>query len=244
MNRIALALILFVLVSCHSSLHVQHRSAIVYNIEKDTPSDSNIVKMLHPYKLGVDTQMSVIIGHTDIPLTKAQPESSIGNLIADAQLEAAKKTDNKVVGSVVNYGGMRLNYIAPGVITKGKMYELMPFDNTVVVAQIPGDVLKKFCDHMAKYKGWPISGITYTIKDKEAVNIKVGIDPLNENLVYNIAISDYIANGGDNCDFLKPLRKKFTTIFVRDALIDYIARHEKNEQLLHPVIEKRIQYAE
>src|SRR5690606_11149141 len=107
----------------------------------------------------------VVIGRTDIPLTKAQPESTLGNFVADAQMIVAKKLDNKVVASVVNYGGIRLNYIAPGELTKGKIFELMPFDNMLTIVEVPGEVLKQFCNHMAKYRGWPVSGITYTIKE-------------------------------------------------------------------------------
>ena len=52
--------------------------------------------MLRPYKVGVDTQMQVVIGYTDIPLTKAQPECALGNFMADAQMAAAKKLDNNL----------------------------------------------------------------------------------------------------------------------------------------------------
>ena len=37
-------------------------------------------------RLRRDTGMSVVVGHTDIPLTKAQPESTLGNFVADAML--------------------------------------------------------------------------------------------------------------------------------------------------------------
>lgn len=230
--------------ACHKPFYIQQHTERNYAIDKTIVTDSSLVKMLQPYKAGVDTQMEQIIGHTDIPLTKAQPESTLGNFMADAQMIAAKKIDNKVVGSVINYGGIRLSYIAPGPITKGKMYELMPFDNMLTIVEVPGEVLKKFCNHMAKYKGWPTSGITYTIKDKEALNIMINGAPVNDHIIYKIAMSDYIARGGDNCDFLPPLRKRFTNIFVRDAMIDYVMQLAQENKPLHPDLEKRIQYAE
>ncbi|HRO41678.1 MAG TPA: 5'-nucleotidase C-terminal domain-containing protein [Flavipsychrobacter sp.] len=229
---------------CHKPLYIQERSTQLYTVSKTDPVDSAIVKMLAPYKIGVDTQMQTILGRTDIPLTKAQPESTLGNFMADAQMVAAKKIDNKVVGSVMNYGGIRLSYIAPGILTRGKMYELMPFDNMLTIVDVPGEVLKQFCNHMVRYKGWPISGISYVIKDKEATNILINGSPINDHIVYKIAMSDYIARGGDNCDFLSPLRKRFTTIFVRDAMIEYVMELEKQNKPLHPNLENRIQYAE
>lgn len=231
--------------SCQKHYYVQSYQEKNYNVvAASSPQDSNMTAFIKPYKMGVDTQMSVVIGHNDIPLSKAQPESTLGNFIADAQLYGARKIDPKVDVSIMNYGGIRLPYIAPGAITKGKMYELMPFDNMITIVEIPGEVLKQFCDKMAASKGWPISGMSFVIKDKKATNIMVDGKPLNDHLVYKLVISDYIAKGGDNCDFLDPLRKRFTKAFIRDAMIEYVMKLEQEQKPLHPNIENRISYAE
>jgi 2',3'-cyclic-nucleotide 2'-phosphodiesterase (5'-nucleotidase family) len=145
---------------------------------------------------------------------------------------------------VLNYGGIRLTYINPGPITRGKMYELMPFDNMLSIVEVPGDVLKQFCNTMAAYKGWPVSGLQFTIKNKKAENILLNGEPVNDNVVYKIATNDYVARGGDNCSFMVPLKKRYTTIFLRDILIDYVAALNKENKPLHPVIQNRIQDAE
>ena len=220
--------------------HSEHYSFVADSVQKA----STLLAFLQPYKIGVDTQMQVIIGHTDMMLTKAQPESSLGNFIADAQLIAAKKIDKDVAISVMNYGGIRLSYISPGTLTKGKLYELMPFDNILTLVEIPGHVLQEFCDLMARYKGWPVSGMSFTIKDKKATHILINGSPLHKHLVYKMAVSDYIAKGGDNCDMLRPLKKKITSVFVRDAMIEYVMELEAAQQPLHPLIENRVIYAE
>lgn len=230
--------------SCHKPYYIRQHREQVYAIDRNAAADSSLSSWLAPYKRGVDTQMQVVIGHTDIPLTKAQPESTLGNFMADAQLVAGRRIDPKVDASVVNYGGIRLTYINPGEITKGRMYELMPFDNMLCIVEIPGTVLKQFCDAMAMRKGWPVAGLTFTIRDKKAENIMVNGNPINDHLVYKIAVNDYTARGGDNCDFLVPLKKKYTSVFLRDALIDYVIALEQQGKPLHPNLEKRIQYAE
>lgn len=235
---------LLALSSCHKSFYPKQSAGHSYAIDSTLSVDSGIVRLLQPYKLGVDTQMQVAIGHSDIPLTKAQPECTLGNFIADAQLAAARRLDNKVVASVVNYGGLRIPYIAPGIITNGRMYELMPFDNMLTIIEIPGDVLKQFCQHMAKFKGWPVSGITYTIRDKEPVNININGQPLNDHIIYKVATNDYVAKGGDECSFLIPLRKKYTSLFIRDIMIDYVKDLEKQGKPLHPQLENRVTYAQ
>lgn len=230
--------------ACHKPYYIQGHHDQLYTVRQDGAQDSSLLKMIQPYKRGVDTQMLVVIGHTDIPLSKAQPECTLGNFMADAQLAVAQRIDPKVEISVMNYGGIRLPYIAPGEITKGKMYELMPFDNMITIIEIPGAVLKQFCDHMAKSKGWPVSGLKFIIKNKEATDITINGKPLNEHIIYKAVVSDYIARGGDNCDFLTSLKKRFTSIFVRDAMIDYVMLLEKEHKPLHPELEKRVQYAE
>lgn len=230
--------------ACHKPYYLHRGNTENYSFTSSSQNDSNIIAFLQLYKTGVDTQMQVTIGHTDIMLTKAQPESSLGNFIADAQFAAAKKIDKEVNISVMNYGGIRLSYISPGVISRGKLYELMPFDNMLTIIEIPGNVLQEFCHFMARAKGWPVSGLSFTIKDKKAENILVNDKPLNEHLVYKMAISDYIAKGGDNCDFLIPLKKKYTSVFIRDAMIEYVMNLEATHQPLHPLIENRVTYAE
>lgn len=230
--------------ACQKKMYLNERKADAYAITTALPQDSSILRFLQPYKIGVDTQMQVVIGSTDIMLTKAQPESSLGNFIADAQLEGARKIDPGVDISIMNYGGIRLSYIVPGIITKGKLYELMPFDNMLTIVEIPGSVVHEFCDFMAQAKGWPVSGLKFVIKDKKATDILVNGKLLNEHLVYKMAISDYIAKGGDNCDFLSSLKKKFTSVFVRDAMIDYVMRLQSENKPLHPEVENRVTYAE
>ena len=243
-NLPAVILLLFICTGCSQRLYLRESKALHYTVSGESGTDSSLLSMLAPYKLGVDTQMKVVIGHTDIPLSKAQPESTLGNFMSDAQLLAARRLDPKVEASVVNYGGIRIPYLAPGPISRGNLYELMPFDNTVAIVEIPGAVLKEFCDHMAKAKGWPVSGLRFTIKDKKATDITINGKEINDHIIYKITVSDYLARGGDNCGFLIPLKKRYTSVLLRDAMIDYVAALEASGKPLHPNLENRIVYAE
>lgn len=229
---------------CHHPLYVKEHKGRYYTVAKDIDPDTMLVSMLAPYKNGVDTQMQIVIGHTDIPLTKAQPECTLGNFMADAQLQKARQLDSKVEAAVMNYGGIRLPYLSPGAITRGKVYELMPLDNMLMIVEVPGEILKEFCNHMAKFRGWPVSGLAYKIKDEVALDIMINGRPVNDHIYYKIALSDYVAKGGDNCEFLVPMKKRPTSVFVRDALIEYIILLEEQGKPLHPQIENRVSYVE
>jgi 2',3'-cyclic-nucleotide 2'-phosphodiesterase (5'-nucleotidase family) len=245
-SRSILSIVLLGLLASCSVMHKQissYRTSYTV-IDTTLAKDGKLEQMLLPYKRSMDTAMNVVIGYSEAPMSKAQPECTLGNFMADAQLVLARRSDAATQVSIMNYGGIRLPYISPGPLTKGKIYELMPFDNKLTIVEIPGKVLRQFCDHMAAYGGWPVAGISFRIKDKKAIDITVRGQPLNDQLVYHTAVSDYIANGGDNCAFLADCRKTYINIFVRDMLIDYLAELNGKGQKLNVKIEKRVSYAE
>jgi len=245
LRRFSPCLALLLLVSCSASRKQVSQYHTAYTVIDTTlRKDARMEQMLLPYRKSMDTAMNVVIGYSEVPLSKAQPECTMGNFMADAQMALALRSDPATQVSILNYGGIRIPYLSPGAVTKGKLYEMMPFDNKLTIVEIPGKVMQTFCDHIAALGGWPVAGITFRIKDKKAVDIRIQGEPLNEQLVYHTAVSDYLANGGDNCDFLTTCKKTYYNIFVRDMLIDYLAELNSKGAKLNASLEKRISYAE
>lgn len=208
-------------------------------IDSNTVANNDVSTFLGQYTHRKDSIMNEVIGFSEVALTKKLPESTAGNFMADAQLEGARKLDPNVQIAVINYGSIRTSYIAGGDIPLGSIYEIMPFDNMLTIMEIPGNVIQTFCDHMADRGGWPIAGLSYEIKDNKAINIKVSNKPLNESIIYKVAVSDYLSTGGDECEFLEGLKKVDHSKFIRDLLIDYVKEHKT----IHPQIQNRIQHA-
>lgn len=223
---------------------VKTYEAQIRTISDTIPADAQMNRFIAIYKTRLDSVMNQVIGTSLVPLTKAQPESTMGNFAADAQLEAGKLLDNLVTVSVVNYGGLRIPFLPAGDITKGKIYEIMPFDNLVTIIEVPGTVLKTFCDHMAARKGWPVSGCSYTIKDGKAIDIKVGGEAIRPNAIYKLVTSDYIANGGDECEFLTGLKRQTSSMLLRDAIMEKVRKDSRDHKGIEPKLEKRVHYAE
>lgn len=247
MKKASLFIALFIaaLSSCAPKKYaITNYEAQLRTISDTIPADAGMNRFIATYKTRLDSVMNEVIGTALVPITKAQPESTMGNFTADAQLEAGKKLDNLVTLSVVNYGGIRIPFLPAGNITKGKIYEIMPFDNLLTIVEIPGTVLQTFCDHMAARKGWPISGFSYTIKDGKAVDVKVGGDAIRPNAVYKLVTSDYIANGGDECEFLTGLKKQSSAILLRDAIMAKVMNDSRQNKGIEPKLEKRVNYAE
>jgi 2',3'-cyclic-nucleotide 2'-phosphodiesterase (5'-nucleotidase family) len=157
---------------------------------------------------------------------------------------AREKYQTEIDASFINYGGIRLSAIPKGSITRGKVFELSPFDNIIVLLTLKGKILQEFLDHIASRGGWPCAGISFQIKNKAAVNIKVAGKAFDSNSNYVIALGDYIANGGDDCVMFKNIPQKNNGYLVRDALLNYFSKVNKEGKQITASIENRITNAE
>ena len=233
--------LLLLLLSCstvYQPSSVQYKD---YRI-KDAAANSSINSLLKPYSDSVNRNMNDIIAVAGITLEKKQPEGTLGNVLADAMLAISKeKYNTNVDAAFINSGGIRLPSLAAGNITRGKIFELSPFDNIIVLLKVDGKIMKQFLDLIAGRGGWPCAGITYQIKDKQAVNVVIGGDePLKDNNFYTIALVDYIANGGDDCVFLKPIPQQNNGYLFRDAIIEYFSKLNKEGKQITAKIENRV----
>lgn len=227
-------LLLFTFFACSKVYHVadvQHRN---YRIDKASyPVDVNMANMIEPYKLKLEETMDEVIGFNEEELTKGKPQSSLTNWFADALLDEAQKlVADSLDFAIQNYGGIRIPVLAKGNITVSKIYELMPFDNIMFVLKLKGETVQLLFDKMAESGGWPVSkNVYFEIAYGKAKNIKIKGLPLNTDKVYNVAIPDYIAQGGDKIDFLKDSQSYNTGALIRDMLINHVKEskaHGKN----------------
>lgn len=192
-----------------------------YRISNNT-ADTAMLGFLKPYSDNINATMNTVIAEVTETLDKKQPEGPLGDVLVDAMhAMAQKKFNTKVDASFINYGGIRLTTLPKGNLTNGKVYELMPFDNVLILQELTGKQLKTFLDHISKRGGWPVAGLTYDIQKDVAVNIKIGGVPLNEQATYTICNSDFIANGGDDCAMLRPIKQLNKNILMRDSFIEY-----------------------
>jgi len=240
-----LFLCLFFAVSCDTAYQTYTVQYKDYRISSKQPASNELSSMLKPYADSVNKSMNDVVAVAGITLEKKQPEGTLGNLLADAMMAKAKEKFNTPVDAVfMNSGGIRLPSIPQGNITRGKIFELSPFDNQIVLLKLNGKILQQFLDTTAIRGGWPTAGCTYQLKNKKAVNITIGGQPLNENAEYTIGMVDYVANGGDNCDMLKPIAQQSRGYLFRDAIIEYFADAPKQGKALVSKIENRVSYAE
>lgn len=243
--RLIPLLAVVILFSCKTTYQPQSVKYHDYRITHQQKADSALVLLMRPYADSVSRSMSNVVAVASTMLEKKQPEGTLGNVLADAMLFMAReKFSAKVDAAFINYGGIRLPSVAPGNITKGKVFEMAPFDNLVVLQQVSGKTFQAFLDFVAGRGGWPCAGVRFRIKNKKAVDVMVGDAPLDETATYTIANNDYVANGGDDCEVLKKIPQQNKGYVFRDAVLDYFAAQTKAGKTIQAKIENRITNAE
>jgi 2',3'-cyclic-nucleotide 2'-phosphodiesterase (5'-nucleotidase family) len=246
-NHIPRFILIAFLVSIYSCNPVYRTSSVQYkdyNVS-GVRKDSSFQTFLQPYADSVNSSMNMVIGHLAVNLEKKQPEGTLGNFMADAmKIMAEKYYKTTVDAAFINFGGIRLNNMQAGEITKGRIFELMPFDNIIVLQKVKGTILQEFLDHIISRGGWPVAGITMQMKNKKAVNVVIAGKLLDPNMIYIIANSDYVANGGDNCEMLKVIPQINNGALLRDGLIGYVQSLTQKGQSVTASIQNRVTNAQ
>lgn len=226
MKRAILFLCVLLMGACSKTLHVTNvpqPSLKIEDVAQLQPS-SEIETMIQPYKRQLEKEMNQVIGTCAKDLIKTKPECSLGNFTADlVHKKCEEYYKEKIDFAFVNYGGLRIPTLAAGEITKSDIFELMPFDNMMVVIHVDAATLKLLFNRMAEYKGWPVSHhVKYKIKDRKPIDITIGGKPIDESKTYKIASSDFVADGGDKCFFFKDKKRDHLGKLFRDMIIEHV----------------------
>ncbi len=230
--------------ACKVYRPAQEKSSLI-KVNTSFQGDAAVKIYYKPYKDSLDKIMKVPVAELEEDLSKKLPESTLGNLMADMlKVKAAEYTKDAIDVAILNYGGIRVPSLTKGTLKVEDAYFLMPFDNYIVEQVLTGQQLSDFCDSMAMKKGWPVSGISFQIKKDKAVNILVNKLPLDLSKKYNVALNDYLANGGDGMTFLKTIPQIQTGRLFRDAILEYWSAQTKAGKKISAKLENRISYAE
>lgn len=214
-------------------------------IDKSVQPDPAIQQMIQPYSQKVQAEMSELIARADAPLTRTHPEGAMGNLIVDAMRDAATDSTGKPVDvAFTNAGGVR-NDLGAGPITMGSIFEVMPFDNTIVVFELSGEALQKTLNSVAGRGGDPVSGLRMAIDRGQATDIIINGKALDLKAKYRVATNDYVFDGGGHFGGLREATKVVRTgVLLRDALIDEVRKRSQKDGVLHPQIDGRMRVLE
>ncbi|MGG7663800.1 5'-nucleotidase C-terminal domain-containing protein [Dyadobacter sp. BHUBP1] len=215
---------LCLMASCQKRLSVSKTEYKQYGIDQQVGADSAIIRYYQPYKAKMQAEMNRVVGQTDVALTKpSDPETLMGNFFADAMLKEGLKKDPTIQFTLATKGGLRTTF-PKGNITVSHVFELMPFENEMVVLKLSGPNVQQVIDFIAKKDGEPVAGIRMKIRDNKAYDVTIGGEPFDINKTYNLLTYDYLADGGDDLECLRnPLERREINQKVREALFENIS---------------------
>ncbi|MCD4820462.1 MAG: bifunctional metallophosphatase/5'-nucleotidase [Candidatus Cloacimonetes bacterium] len=197
-------------------------------------------KILAQQKIA-EVGMDEVIGEASIYLSRlgSGPQNLIGNLVCEAMKEF---TDADF--SFINLGGIRAD-ISAGPITQRDVFDVMPFDNQIVMFEVDGKFLKKIIETRVAggRHGLRVAGaeVLVNLKRKDfdrVTKLLIGGEPWKADKMYKLATTDFLLQGNAGLALLTQIREDQITRYetnLRDSIVEYI----KNNSPVSAVIDKR-----
>jgi 5'-nucleotidase len=178
----------------------------------------------------------------------AAGEQPMGDVIADAMLEATKPTDfGGAVAAFMNSGGVRAGLLfdqisggeQPGQVTYAEAFTVQPFGNTLVVKTCTGqqiyDVLNQQFNNPAAGSNrimLPSANVHYqwtTAGGPQVVDGSVSFDggatAISKTASYRVAVNNFMADGGDNYTVFRSCTEPLGGEVDLDAFTRYLGAH-------------------
>ncbi|MBR4645230.1 MAG: 5'-nucleotidase C-terminal domain-containing protein [Bacteroidaceae bacterium] len=235
MRRILLLLIFhFSFLTLHfaSAQEYKVRSAkwkrLEVNSSLDANPDSLALAIIAPYKVSVDSVMTPVLGMSRVVMSAKRPESLLSNWAADVMVEGSTATGLPVADmGLVNIGGLR-NNMPEGIVRRGDIILISPFENQLVVLEIKGKYLIELMHNIAAVGGEGVSSSVRMVitKDGKLVSATINGEKISRKRTYTIATLDYLAEGNDKMYALKKAKKRHEIgLKTRDVMMEYVIKH-------------------
>lgn len=166
-------------------------------------------------------------------------DSTLGNLITDAQLAYAKKRGAADI-AMINSGGIRADLtVEPGKpVTLSDLFAIQPFSNELVVMTLNGAQLRELVVRQLPKTPAPrrfaqVSN-NFRFQWSQAADGTSTLDsltldgqPLVETKDYRVVVNNFMAEGGDDFSVFRQGRDKVNLGVDLDALVEWIAENPK-----------------
>ena len=175
------------------------------------------------------------IAQAIVNIQNADGESPLGQLIADAQLEATLDVGAEV--AFMNPGGIRvpIDFNGDGTVTYSALYAVQPFGNHLVTMTLSGKEVLQLLEQQWSINGLRRlqiskgSGFAWNPDQPEGARIPrdsvvINGQPLQLDRDYRITVNNYLADGGDNLPILREGRNRVAGVLNLDALVAYFGR--------------------
>lgn len=220
-------------------------------IDASIPDDPGVDAVIAPYTAKVH-ELDAPIGKLVGELKKGgMGAGSLGNFVADALRSRAEvKLGKPVLLAITNSGGLRKNEFAEGTLSSSDIYQLLPFENALVVLDLTGEQLRRFLNivvtHRDAQSGARIVYRTNEKKESEIVTVKLGgggekeIDP---QAIYTIVTIDYLVKRGGDYSVLQEAKNvRPLNLTMRDAVLEYVKAETAAGRDIKAALDGRFRY--
>jgi 5'-nucleotidase / UDP-sugar diphosphatase len=210
--------------------------------------DQEVTKLLEPYVVQLNQQLDLrrVIAYAPKTILRRSQgrggDSGLGNMVAES-MRIRRRAEAEV--AITNTLGIRDNFYR-GPITLEDMFNVFPFENTLVIMYLSGREMQELVDFITERSASrgcqsqaQVAGVKFTMNCGQVItnerapesyahpgeNILVNGVPIDPFSTYKVAVNDYIGNGGSGFKVLKRNTTKLDTgVPLRTALIDYLSR--------------------
>lgn len=241
------------LIACNKTLQVVDSSSSNNKVEATTATSRLADSLITPYRDSMEVKMNTVLNQTLVDLEVGVPEGLMGNFVTDLTFaRVSNYQDFNADFCILNNGGFRTS-ILKGDITRGSLFELMPFENEVVIIEISAEKMVDLIEYIrvksleapSRKSGVPVSNIRVTMSKGEVTNVMINNVQYNKNKTYRVATTDYLAGGGDDMNFfLNPIKTEKTGLKLRDLIIDHVVELKKRNRAVNLALDGRIYHAE
>lgn len=184
-------------------------AVLVHPVDPTVPPDPGLLAEERRWMARLEAMLAGPAGALAAPLPAAgsrAAETALGDLVADAFREAAGADAALVAGS-----SLRADLPA-GALTRRHIVAVLPFSNRVTLLALPGSALREALE--AGLSGGhgttsllQVSGLSYTgdpaaPPGRRLADVRIGGAPLRDDVAYRVAVSSYLAGGGEGLAFL------------------------------------------
>ena len=209
-------------------------------VPQDTMVDRIVSESAARAEKGFDESLGEAL--VDIKRGGGDKESSIGNFVCDAMMDA---TGADI--AFQNSAGIKAD-IMKGEITYRNIYKVDAFGNYLVTMDMTGSQVIRVCETsvLGYHAIFQVGGLqmTYDTKKpvwKRVVGVAVNGQPIDTAKVYKVVTNNFLGAGGGNYKiFQEGGNRSDTYIQLRQAMVDYV----KKRSPIEARIEGRIRKAE
>ncbi|MBH1936140.1 bifunctional metallophosphatase/5'-nucleotidase [Streptomyces sp. AV19] len=245
---------------------VQHARAANHVVDHDRPKAADMTALIDRWKKLAAPVANRAVGYISADINGRGSEAyekPLGDVIADAQLEAHAPADKGGAQiAFMNAGGVRSDLAfkasgdeGDGVVTYGEAFTVQPFTNMTQVADLTGaqviSVLQQQVSgavNGSQPKILQISkGLTYTLDMKKTgadrlvvSSVKLNGEAIDPAKTYRVAANEFLMGGGDGFPAFKEAKNKLNGVSDLDAFLSYLGAHSSKSAPLDPPKAERI----